>query len=303
MRTEVRNIKCVHKVMYFPLCDLVLNSLDSGSAPVSLSVSPKRSQFFKYDSFSVSCEGEEQSEEEVAGWRVMKRTEDGEVRPCPSSCSITAAFPATDSGVYWCETGRGETSNSVNISVTADFYKDGVFIRSSSTGNMTIHSVSPSDEGLYRCNVSGAGGSADSWLTVRAPPAGRDPPPPLLSVSALLRHLVAGAPYLLSTILLGLIYRDRARGEELTSLQELFIFKCRRKKYSSQPWLQPLSATSLLQTISTTAVSDQHIPPRLQAAAAPATPQQQLYTPSAPAPPKASARPCLTEIREMTTTS
>ncbi|XP_078020076.1 uncharacterized protein LOC144459633 isoform X3 [Epinephelus lanceolatus] len=268
----------------------------------------------------------------------MKRTEDGEVRPCPSSCSITAAFPATDSGVYWCETGRGETSNSVNISVTAgsvildspvlpvmeghdvtlscrprvtmssfhltaDFYKDGVFIRSSSTGNMTIHSVSPSDEGLYRCNVSGAGGSADSWLTVRAPPAGRDPPPPLLSVSALLRHLVAGAPYLLSTILLGLIYRDRARGEELTSLQELFIFKCRRKKYSSQPWLQPLSATSLLQTISTTAVSDQHIPPRLQAAAAPATPQQQLYTPSAPAPPKASARPCLTEIREMTTTS
>ncbi|XP_049423598.1 Fc receptor-like B isoform X5 [Epinephelus fuscoguttatus] len=228
---------------------LLLDSLDSGSAPVSLSVSPKRSQFFKYDSFSVSCEGEEQSEEEVAGWRVMKRTEDGEVRPCPSSCSITAAFPATDSGVYWCETGRGETSNSVNISVTAgsvildspvlpvmeghdvtlscrprvtmssfhltaDFYKDGVFIRSSSTGNMTIHSVSPSDEGLYRCNVSGAagaGGSADSWLTVRAPPAGRDPPPPLLSVSALLRHLVVGAPYLLSTILLGLIYRDRAR--------------------------------------------------------------------------------------------
>ncbi|XP_049423622.1 uncharacterized protein LOC125883403 isoform X3 [Epinephelus fuscoguttatus] len=169
---------------------------------------------------------------------------------------------------------------------------------------MTIHSVSPSDEGLYRCNcVSGAGGSADSWLTVRAPPAGRDPPPPLLSVSALLRHLVAGAPYLLSTILLGLIYRDRARGEELTSLQELFIFKCRRKKYSSQPWLQPLSATSLLQTISATAVSDQHSPPRLQAAAAPATPQQQLYTPSAPAPPKVSARPCLTEIREMTTTS
>ncbi|XP_078020079.1 uncharacterized protein LOC144459634 isoform X2 [Epinephelus lanceolatus] len=190
---------------------LLLNSLDSGSAPVSLSVSPKRSQFFKYDSFSVSCEGEEQSEEEVAGWRVMKRTEDEEVRPCPSSCSITAAFPATDSGVYWCETGRGETSDSVNISVTADFYKDGVFIRSSSTGNMTIHSVSPSDEGLYRCNVSGAGGSADSWLTVRAPPAGRDPPPPLLSVSALLRHLVVGAPYLVSTILLGLIYRDRAR--------------------------------------------------------------------------------------------
>ncbi|XP_074479623.1 low affinity immunoglobulin gamma Fc region receptor II-a-like isoform X2 [Sebastes fasciatus] len=232
---------------------LLLNCLDSGSARVSLTVSPKRSQFFKYDRFSVSCEEEEQREEEEAGWRVMKRTEDGEVRPCPSSCFITAAFPATDSGEYWCETGPGATSNTVNITVTAGsvilespvlpvmegdnvtlscrtktasfnlpagFYKDGLLIRISSTGNMTIHSVSKADEGLYKCEVSGAGGSPDSWLTVRAPPTGRDPPPPppppsstMLSV---VRHLVVGTPYLLATILLGLIYRDRAR-EQHTS--------------------------------------------------------------------------------------
>ncbi|XP_044040158.1 basement membrane-specific heparan sulfate proteoglycan core protein-like isoform X1 [Siniperca chuatsi] len=220
----------------------------------SPTVAPKRSQFFKYDSFSVSCE-----EEELTGWRVMKRMKDGEVRPCPSSCSITAAFPATDSGVYWCETGLGETSNTVNITVTgrlegsitytlkytgsvilespvlpvmegddvtlscrckvttsacdlkADFYKDGLPVGTSSTRNMTIRSVSRCDEGLYKCNVLGFGESPESWLTVRAPPAGQDPPAPLLSVSTLVRHLVVGTPYLLSTILVGLIYRDRAR--------------------------------------------------------------------------------------------
>ncbi|KAI3376038.1 hypothetical protein L3Q82_016571 [Scortum barcoo] len=174
---------------------LVLNSLDCDSARVSPTVSPKRSQFFKYDSFSVSC-GEE---EEMAEWRVMKRTEDGEVGPCPSSCSITAAYPATDSGVYWCETGPGETSNTVNITVTAgfvimespvlpvmeghdvtlscrhrfaydfttDFYKDGLLIGTSSTGNLSLHRVSRSDEGLYKCDVRGSGESPQSWLAVR----------------------------------------------------------------------------------------------------------------------------------------
>ncbi|XP_029310497.1 low affinity immunoglobulin gamma Fc region receptor II-a-like [Cottoperca gobio] len=228
---------------------LLVNSLDSGSARVSLAVSPKRSQFFKYDSFFVSCEEEEEEEEEEeAVWRVMKRTQDGEVCPCASSCSITTAFPVTDSGVYWCQSGAGATSNTVNITVTAgavilqspvlpvmeghavtlsctrrvtksasnlaaDFYKDGILVGSSSTGNITIHSVSESDEGLYSCNVSGAAGSAESRLTVR----GRDPAAPLLSDSAVVRHLLVGTPYLLCTILLGLIYRDRARAQQRAS--------------------------------------------------------------------------------------
>ena len=50
---------------------------------------------------------------------------------------------------------------------TAVFYKDGSLIRSSSTGEMTIHSVSRSDEGRYKCNISGAGESPESWLAVR----------------------------------------------------------------------------------------------------------------------------------------
>ncbi|XP_042257395.1 uncharacterized protein LOC121889477 isoform X2 [Thunnus maccoyii] len=51
--------------------------------------------------------------------------------------------------------------------LTAEFYRDGLHIGSSSTGHMTIHSVSKSDEGLYKCYISGAGESPDSWLAVR----------------------------------------------------------------------------------------------------------------------------------------
>uniref|UniRef100_A0A671U6Y6 Ig-like domain-containing protein n=1 Tax=Sparus aurata TaxID=8175 RepID=A0A671U6Y6_SPAAU len=54
-----------------------------------------------------------------------------------------------------------ETSN-----LSADFYKDGSFIRTEPTGHMTIHHVSRSDEGLYKCNTSSDGESPPSWITV-----------------------------------------------------------------------------------------------------------------------------------------
>lgn len=47
-----------------------------------------------------------------------------------------------------------------------NFYKDGLSISSNSTGEMTIHSASKSDEGLYKCSVTGGGESVDSWLAV-----------------------------------------------------------------------------------------------------------------------------------------
>lgn len=59
---------------------------------------------------------------------------------------------------------RNKTSSS---SVPAVFYKDGLFIGISTTGNMTIHTVYKSHEGLYRCNISGEGESPGSWLAVR----------------------------------------------------------------------------------------------------------------------------------------
>ncbi|XP_037613810.1 low affinity immunoglobulin gamma Fc region receptor III-like isoform X5 [Sebastes umbrosus] len=163
---------------------------------------PTRLQLFEYDPVSFKCVGSDG----LTGWSVLRRNKT-DTSTCgskwgvshESSCTIKNAYPE-DSGEYWCETGRGKKSNIVNVSVTAgsvilespvlpvtegndvtlscrnkktsskltaDFYKDGRVIRSSSTGEMTIHSVSWSDEGLYKCNISGAGESPDSRLAVR----------------------------------------------------------------------------------------------------------------------------------------
>lgn len=47
------------------------------------------------------------------------------------------------------------------------FYGNGVLVGSSSTGRFTVRSVSKSDEGFYKCNASGVGESAETWLAVR----------------------------------------------------------------------------------------------------------------------------------------
>lgn len=47
-----------------------------------------------------------------------------------------------------------------------NYYKDGRSISSNSTGEMIIHSVLKSDEGLYKCSITGGGESIGSWLAV-----------------------------------------------------------------------------------------------------------------------------------------
>lgn len=47
-----------------------------------------------------------------------------------------------------------------------DFYKDGHCIKRNSTGEITIKRVSKSDEGLYKCSISGGEESLGSWLAV-----------------------------------------------------------------------------------------------------------------------------------------
>uniref|UniRef100_A0A3B4WRG0 Ig-like domain-containing protein n=1 Tax=Seriola lalandi dorsalis TaxID=1841481 RepID=A0A3B4WRG0_SERLL len=166
-----------------------------------LTVSPSSSQFFQEDSVSLSCEEDDSS----AGWRLRRnttretRTQCGADwgRSAGSSCSIGFTFPG-DSGVYWCESREGATSNSISITVTggavilqspvlpvmeghdvtlhcktktppsnlpAAFYKDGSLI-TETTGHMTIHHVNKSDEGLYSCDIRGHGESPPSWITV-----------------------------------------------------------------------------------------------------------------------------------------
>ncbi|XP_046873584.1 Fc receptor-like protein 5 isoform X2 [Hypomesus transpacificus] len=198
---------------FTPLCFMLLLMIPSECAKtavslsptVSLSVSPSRSQFFKYESVSLSCEDQGSS----AGGRVRRNTTKRWLEECPadwgvatagSPCSIQDTFPH-DSGVYWCESGSGEHSHAVNITVhggavilespvlpvnqgqavtlrcryqtppsnlTAAFYKDGSLVRTEAAGEMTIPAVSTSDAGLYRCSNSELGGSPDCWLAVRA---------------------------------------------------------------------------------------------------------------------------------------
>ncbi|XP_049922614.1 uncharacterized protein LOC126403844 [Epinephelus moara] len=169
-----------------------------------LRVLPNRSQFFQYESISLSCEQQGNSSD----WRVKRNTttiinqeHSTSWNSINESCRFIDDLYPLDTGVYWCESSAGECSNTVNIfvtagsvildspalpvmegdtvtlscrtkttsssSLTADFYKDGLLIASSSTGNMTMHSVSVSDEGFYKCSVSGFGESPDSWLAVR----------------------------------------------------------------------------------------------------------------------------------------
>ncbi|XP_025761574.1 low affinity immunoglobulin gamma Fc region receptor III-like isoform X5 [Oreochromis niloticus] len=216
-----------------------------------LTVSPSSSQFFKGDFVSLSCEEDDSS----AGWSLRRNTSrdtgaecgDEWGRSAGSSCNISYIDPL-DSGVYWCESREGPISNMVNLTVTggsvilqspvlpvmegddvtllcktkttpsnlpAAFYKDGSLIRKQPTGHMTIQHVSRSDEGLYKCDISGHGESPSSWITVTGKPTNTtlapDPSSPHL-VSRVFLHLVVFCPYFISTVLMVSLYRWRVTG-------------------------------------------------------------------------------------------
>ncbi|TMS02146.1 hypothetical protein E3U43_007686 [Larimichthys crocea] len=86
---------------------------------------------------------------------------------------------------------------------------------------MTIHSASKSDEGFYKCSISGGGESLSSWLAVENSPPSADSSS--VSVIRLICHLVVGTPYLLSTILLGIICRDRKRAVETETVEDVMV--------------------------------------------------------------------------------
>ncbi|XP_018544859.1 Fc receptor-like protein 5 [Lates calcarifer] len=206
----------------------------------TMSIHPNRSQFFQYDSITLSCA----VPTNASVWILKRNTSSQISQPCSSgwgvpqgsSCTIQGAYP-TDSGEYWCESERGERSNTININVTGDavilespalpvtegdnvtlrcyykkednskatsnfsakFFKDGVFIGMHSTGNMTFLYVSKSDEGFYRCEHPTEGQSPQSWLAVSSKVITQPPPtPPPPPLMSL--------PRLLCTILLIVLY-------------------------------------------------------------------------------------------------
>ncbi|XP_026081673.1 Fc receptor-like protein 5 [Carassius auratus] len=168
------------------------------SPPVSLSVSPSRTQQFTSVSLSLSCEDQSNS----TGWRVRRYTDGGRLEDCSlhggSTCTFSSTVPSY-TGVYWCESESGAKHHPVNITVhsgvilespvhpvtegdhlilrclyrrtapanlRADFYKDGSLIQNQTT-EMNITTVSKSHEGFYYCKHPTRGESPKSWISVR----------------------------------------------------------------------------------------------------------------------------------------
>ncbi|KAK1889671.1 Fc receptor-like B [Dissostichus eleginoides] len=218
---------------------LLLSSLFccSTNAAARLTVTPSSSQVFRNERVSLRCE------DASDGWTVRRNTSNEKRTECGvdwgrsagSSCNISSMDPV-DSGVYWCESTEGSTSNTITITVSdrsvslqspllpvmegddvtltcrtkmadpppADFYKDGVSIRNVSDGHMTLLHVSRSDEGLYKCRVQG-NESAESRLSVSEKP-------PTTTMDPLICHLVV--LYCISTFLMVSLYRQRATGSD-----------------------------------------------------------------------------------------
>ncbi|XP_047463813.1 low affinity immunoglobulin gamma Fc region receptor II-like [Mugil cephalus] len=165
-----------------------------------LRISPNRLQFFEYESITFYCDG--------VFYCHVESTSKGRNPSCCTTedktfrgpnCTIESVYEE-DSGKYWYLEER-ERRNIININVTsgsvilespalpvmegedvtlscrtknsssnitADFYKNGVLKWRSSTGNLILKTVSMSDQGFYKCHISGVGESPQTWLTVRA---------------------------------------------------------------------------------------------------------------------------------------
>ncbi|XP_051744122.1 Fc receptor-like protein 5 isoform X2 [Ctenopharyngodon idella] len=200
--------KTAYKSLYSntqPLWVTAVIVLSGVSPPVSLIISPSRTQHFKLVSLSLSCEDQSNSD----GWTVRRYTDSwGWLEDCSlsrwgsqtgSTCTISSTIPE-DTGVYWCQSESGEKYHPVNITVQtavilespvhpvtegdtltlrclyqfpppsilrADFYKDGSLIQNQTT-EMIISTVSKSHEGFYYCKHPERGESPKSWISVRA---------------------------------------------------------------------------------------------------------------------------------------
>ncbi|CAI5669351.1 unnamed protein product [Oreochromis niloticus] len=218
-------------------------SADVHSA-ASLTVSPDRVQHFTSDSVSLTCEGN------FTEWRVRKFSEDGRLysdcrRMTGSTCNINTS--KSDTAVYWCESGSGEFSSAVNITVQNDgngpilvspvhpvtegasvslscslrtqkilsnvfFYHNDKLIQNDTRGELKISAVSKSDEGFYKCQYSGRE-SAQSWMSVKGADSSSSP-------VWLIVGLVCGVSLII--ILLLLLYH--CRQSKCKSLEPFLFF-------------------------------------------------------------------------------
>ncbi|XP_055362901.1 Fc receptor-like protein 5 isoform X1 [Betta splendens] len=202
----------------------------------SLTVSPDTVQHFTRDSVSLSCEGNS------AEWRVRRFPEGGFLSSCShwttsgSRCDIYTS--QSGSAVFWCESGSGHFSNSVNITVhdaglilmspvrpvteglsvslscklktgqkasSVFFYHNEQLIQNDSRVELNISAVSKSHEGFYKCWYQGTE-SPQSWMAVNASKTSNGKVPVMLVVG-----LVCGVGLLLLLLLLSCHFR-RSKG-------------------------------------------------------------------------------------------
>ncbi|KAM8746723.1 sialoadhesin-like isoform 1-T1 [Acanthopagrus schlegelii] len=164
----------------------------------SLTVSPDRAQHFTHFSVSLSCEGNS------AEWRVRRSPENRYLSDCSTWRTMTGStcklkITSFSDAVYWCESGSGEFSNAVNMTIlnkniilqspaspvtegdsvslscklrrqtfdsTVFFYHNEKVIQSDTRWELNISAVSKSDEGFYKCQHSRQE-SAQSWMSVQ----------------------------------------------------------------------------------------------------------------------------------------
>ncbi|XP_026225104.2 low affinity immunoglobulin gamma Fc region receptor II-a-like [Anabas testudineus] len=224
----------------------------------SLHINPNRLQFFEYESISFSCVGSQGPTE----WRVMKKLPSNSPQ-WKTSSGLMDIKPTlvSHSGEYFCENEEGERSNTVNITVIAgdvilespalpvtegktltltcrkqgtsfklpaDFSKNGNLIKTEYTGEMTIHNISMSDEGFYKCSISGSQAeSPESWLAVTGTTTqnGQETSPnPLHPGSVQLSTVLSVVFTVLSVVVLllavGLLQRYKHRGSQDTKIAE-----------------------------------------------------------------------------------
>uniref|UniRef100_A0A096LU48 Ig-like domain-containing protein n=1 Tax=Poecilia formosa TaxID=48698 RepID=A0A096LU48_POEFO len=169
----------------------------------SLTVSPDREQHFTDEKIQLNCSGSS------ADWRVKRFIESynqSDLSDCSSWGTMTGSSCTFSSleyhdAVYWCESGSGEFSNAVNITLNNEdlllvspvhpvtegasvtlscrlrgenklsdviFYHNDKLIQNDSRGELKISAVSQSDEGFYKCEHSGEV-SPQSWMAVKGP--------------------------------------------------------------------------------------------------------------------------------------
>ncbi|XP_038128234.1 high affinity immunoglobulin gamma Fc receptor I-like isoform X2 [Cyprinodon tularosa] len=168
----------------------------------SIVVTPSRSQFYEYNKVSISCEQFRPGVWTVWGYTDQRLR----VSECGnewgtlnrSTCTLNT-LKESSSGVYWCESKHRDSSNVINIAVTTDsvildipvlpvmegqnvtlscedkgrpsdttasFFKDGSLISTEPTGQLTLHKVTKSNEGAYKCQPLNGKTSPSSWLFI-----------------------------------------------------------------------------------------------------------------------------------------